>query len=393
MFSHRYKQEWSRASELLNSPTPYAYSLANKSDKYNADESAILLKINPTLDNEIFQAIVKKARLIKESFFKNDIFAVVPLYVTSVCDEQCLYCNFRAANQIQVERHRLNDHELLQEISFLINEKGYRTIELVYSTDHSSRIDAICRHIELVKKSLETVGGGLIGLNAEPFSEDEYRLLKSAGIDFIVLWQETYDSDVYQQMHPGITKKSNFEFRIDAYERMLKAGIEQIGMGVLSGLADWRKDWTMLFMHQEYLKKTYGMESPIIGIPRLKASEGAIIKKTGHMPTDDEFLLCIAAQCLFDPFSLPFVNTRENWDLCVRLSSGGGVLFTFNCSTIPGGYSLGCRGYQFPTFNFDIDLYAGKAVEEGFHTRMKWSFRDVEKKRTAEEINAMGERN
>ena len=374
MFSSRHGGAWSTVLEILRKPISDTFHLTDKSGIYSAEEAAILLTINPALSVNLFQAIMKNARLRKEALFCNDIFAVVPLYVTSICAEQCLYCNFRLGNKIQIERHRLSDHELLKETNFLIQQKGFRTIELVYSTDYNYRVDAVCRHIELVKKALEAFGGGLVGLNAEPFTDEEYRLLKSAGIDFIVLWQETYDADTYRQLHPGSSKKSNFEFRVDAYERMLTAGIEQIGLGVLSGLADWRRDWAMLFIHQEYLRKIYEIKSPIIGIPRLKPSEGAIIKETSYIPKDDDLLLCMAIQCMFDPYSLPFVSTRENWDLCIKLSAGGGVLFTFNCSTIPGGYSLGRKGYQFPTFDFDIDLYRERAEKGGSHTMMKWTF-------------------
>ncbi|MEW6054287.1 MAG: radical SAM protein [Nitrospirota bacterium] len=367
--------------EVLTKPISEPFGITDECRRYSAEEAATLLTLDPSLSVGQFQSIVGKAKLLKASLFSNAIFAVVPLYVTSICTEQCLYCNYRLGNHIQVDRHRLSDEELLKETLFLMEEKGFRTIELVYSADHSFGIDTICRHIELVRKTLETSGGGLIGLNAEPFTVDEYRLLKSAGIDFIVLWQETYDVDTYRQMHPGTSKKSNFEFRIDAYERMLTAGVEHIGLGVLSGLADWRKDWAMLLFHQEYLRNHYDMKSPIIGIPRLKASEGAVIRETCHIPTDDEFLFCTAIQCLFDPLSLPFVNTRESWDLCVRLSAGGGALFTFNCSTIPGGYSLGRKGYQFPTFDFDIGLHRERAEKTGLHTRMKWAFGDIDAKK------------
>lgn len=380
MFSDDYSIVWSRMLEVLSTPFSDTFRFTNECSRYSAEEASVLLTINPALSDDHFQSILKHAKLRKESIFRNDIFAVVPLYVTSNCVEQCLYCNYRSGNQIQIERHRLSDDELLKETLFLIQEKGFRSIELVYSADNNCGIDAISRHIAVVKNTLEAFGGGLVGLNAEAFTVEEYRLLKSAGIDFIVLWQETYNADTYRQMHPGTSKKSNFEFRLDSYERMLTAGIEHIGLGVLSGLADWRRDWAMLLFHQEYLRKNYGLETPIIGFPRLKASEGAVIKETCYIPTDDEFLLCAAVQCLFDSGSLPFVNTREAWDLCVRLSAGGGALFTYNCSTIPGGYSFGRKGYQFPTFDFDIDVHREKAAKAGLHTRMKWTFEDIESK-------------
>lgn len=374
MFSSSYNEISSRVTYNLSDYVSNVYNVINKIEPLTAYEAASLLNVNNYSTDDIYKSILEKAKLVKESSFCSNIFPVVPLYVSSICSEQCLYCNYRADNKVKVERHRLSDDELLKEVDFLIHKKGYRAIELVYSTDLLFRVDSICKHIELLRASLEKAGGGVVGLSAEPFTENEYRLLKSAGVDFSVLWQETYDQEVYEEMHPGTSKKSDFNFRVDAYDRMAMAGIEHIGIGVLSGLADWRKDWGMLFMHQEYLKNTYGIKPPIIGMPRLKPSAGAIIKKTSFIPSDEEFLLCAAVQCLFDPQSLPFVNTRENWDLCLKLSSGGGVLFTFNCSTMPGGYSLNHKGYQFPTFDFDIDAYRHRAEDAGLKPTMNWAF-------------------
>ncbi|MBC8525426.1 MAG: hypothetical protein ISS28_05285 [Candidatus Cloacimonetes bacterium] len=120
----------------------------------------------------------------------------------------------------------------------------------------------------------------------------------------------------------------------------------------------------MLIIHQEYLKKKYDMKSPIIGIPRLKNIPNSEIEiNSKDFPSNEEFLFCIAIQNIYDPYSLPFVNIRENWDLCCKVSEGGGVLFTFNCATIPGGYSLGSKGFQFPTYNFDVDSFIGKCKQ------------------------------
>ena len=313
MFSDIYAQEWSKVNDILSKPAPEDIDFNDIKYQHSASLSASLLTLKPECSDTLFQKIVKIAKSKKESLYSNHIFPIVPLYVTSICNESCQYCNYRVSNQIQIERLRLDDKELIHEAEYLIHEKGFNSIELVYSTDPFFRVDSICRHIELIKKSFQSVGGGLVGLNAEAFDENEYGLLKSAGLDFIVLWQETYNKDVYKQIHPGNTKKSKFKYRLNAYERMLSAGFEQIGMGVLSGLADWRHDWAMLLMHQEYLRKAYNMKSPIVGIPRLKSSEGAIIKTTTHIPSDNEFLLCVATQSIFDPHSLPFVNTTTSF--------------------------------------------------------------------------------
>ena len=197
-------------------------------------------------------------------------------------------------------------------------------------------------------------------------------MLRSAGLAFAVLWQETYDRTRYRELHPGSTKKTKFEYRLEAYERMLAAGICKLGMGVLSGLADWKKDWAMLMEHESYLYRAYGVGAGILGVPRLKSAAGAVLQTTSFIPTRQEFLVALAIHNLFSPGTVAFVNTREDWNLCVDMARGGGCLFTFNCSTIPGGYSLGRRGYQFPTDTYDAPVFAAELKKLGLKPVFDW---------------------
>ena len=166
----------------------------------------------------------------------------------------------------------------------------------------------------------------------------EYEELKYAGLDFAVLWQETYDKVRYNQYHPGNTEKSDYEFRVNAESRMLRAGIENVGFGVLSGLTDWRRDWLALMKHVQSLQDSTKnkIQTVILGIPRFKPAAGAIFKANEYLPTDKEYLLAISIFNLLTPTSIPFINTRESWELCSEIAKGGGSLFTFRCRTIPG---------------------------------------------------------
>jgi 2-iminoacetate synthase len=311
-------------------------------------------------------AIIRCAANVKRRMFGDRIYPIVPLYVTSICSEHCTYCNFRVENKgVAIERLRLADSELMAETSYLIGEKGFRTIELVYATDPRVRADAICRHVELVKKRLEQAGGGVVGINCEALDEDEYRRLVEAGLDFAVLWQETYDRQRYLEVHPGKTKKTRFEYRLDAFDRMISAGLTRFGIGVLSGLSDWRKDWGMLLRHQQYLLDRYGAAASILGTPRMRQAAGAPQQDDAHIPTTEQFLSTVALHNLLFPETLAFVSTRENWETCVTMAAGGGSLFTLNCSTIPGGYSLGHKGYQFPTETFDAPVFAARLLLAG----------------------------
>jgi 2-iminoacetate synthase len=332
--------------------------------------------------SELDDKLLERSEKIKKSLFKNKVFAISPLYATSICKENCLYCNFRTGNKgIELNRNRLSLEELSAEAHYLINKKGLRTIELVYSTDPLLSVESICEHVKLVHNILDKHGGGLVGINAEALDEKDYKRLVDVGLNFVVLWQETYGKVQYHTIHPGKTKKANFEYRLNAYERMLNAGVKNIGMGVLSGLGNWKFDWAMLMHHEAYLLKEYGVSAAILGIPRLKQAAGALVQDIKDSPSNQEFLSALAMHNIFSPSTMAFVNTREDWELCVRQAAGGGCLFTYNCSTIPGGYSLKQKGYQFPTYTYDTLIYCQKLQDHGMNTIFKWSFDDLEMSR------------
>lgn len=327
---------------------------------------------------ELDRAILARSAEAKRALYASRLFIIAPIYVTSVCHERCLYCNYRAPNKgVGVERRRLTPDELGQEALYLIREKGHRVLELVYATDPLIRVDAVCRHIELLRRLLERHGGGLVGMSAEALDENEYRRLIDAGLSWSVLWQETYDHARYSMLHPGRTKKSRFEYRLDAYERMLAAGVPDVGVGVLSGLSDWKRDWAMLLLHEEYLRKQCGLGATILGIPRLKPAPGAVFRETRFTPSRQEFLTAVALHNIFSPATAPFVSTREDWNLCVELARGGGCLFTLNCSTTPGGYSLQHGGCQFSSNSYDAPVYASRLESEGFTPVFQWSGQDL----------------
>ena len=339
-------------------------------------EEAIALLWNSELGTggELDTAIITGATAAKLRLFGGKVYPIVPLYVTSICSEHCTYCNFRAENRgVAIERVRLSDSELTAETQYLIEEKGFRTIELVYATDPRVRVDSMSRQVTLVRSLLDRAGGGVVGINCEALDEDEYRRLADAGLDFVVLWQETYDRRRYLEVHPGTTKKTRFEYRLDAFERMIAAGIRRFGMGVLSGLSDWRMDWAMLFQHETYLRDRYGVAASILGTPRMRQAAGAPLQDDSRIPTTGQFLSTVALHNLVFPETLAFVSTRENWETCLRMAAGGGSLFTLNCSTIPGGYFLGHRGYQFPTETFDAPIYSSQLREAGLEPVFHWS--------------------
>ena len=375
MFSDRYESVWQQVSELSRV----------HAEPLNLLQPLVASEFVPFLWSEEFgrgreldRAILRHSAGVKTALYGGRVFVIAPIYVTSICQEQCLYCNFRAANKgVGVERRRLTEEELELEALYLIEQKGLRVLELVYSTDPRMRVDAMCRHVELLRRRLDEHGGGLVGISAEAFEESDYQRLVDAGLCWSVLWQETYDKSRYAELHPGKTKKANFEYRLNAYEHMLAAGVEHVGIGVLSGLSDWRRDWAMLMLHEEYLQQHYGGGATILGLPRLKPAPGAPFQESPFIPSRQEFLATVALHNVFSPTTAPFVSTREDWDLCVELAQGGGCLFTLNCSTTPGGYALHHGGCQFPANSYDAPIYSAKLKADGLEPVFDWKAGDL----------------
>jgi 2-iminoacetate synthase len=351
---------------------------AMEEEAISLEDAWQLLNINVLQQPELASLVLAAARKKKAQRFDETVFSISPLYVTSICREHCTYCNFRAENKgTAITRLRLTPDQLREEVDFLVNHHGLRVVELVYSSDPKFSIDTIAEHIRITADVLEKAGGGIVGINAAPFAVDEYQRLKAAGLNFIVLWQETYNRERYRELHIGRTPKTDYERRVTTFDRVIQGGIKNIGLGVLSGLAPWRADWLSLMAHEQYLYETYGVYTAVLGVPRLKPAKGALVQTTPYIPTDEEYLLAIAVHNLFSPITVPFVNTREDWALCVEASRGGGAIFTFNCSTIPGGYTQGTRGYQFPTDDFPASEYVPKLRSEGLSPVMKWTFEGI----------------
>ncbi len=370
MFSDRYESVWQQVSELSRTrPKP----LDSLGPTAASDFAPFLWSHGFGEDSELDSAIIAGAARLKTAVYGGQVFVIAPIYVTSICHEQCLYCNFRAGNQgVGVERRRLTSDELEKEARYLIEEKGQMVLELVYASDPGVRVDAMCRHVEMLRRLLEQHGGGLVGISSEAFEEKDYRQLVDAGLCWSVLWQETYDKSRYAALHPGKTKKANFGYRLDAFEAMIAAGVRHVGIGVLSGLSDWRRDWAMLMLHEEYLRKNYGKGPTILGTPRLKSAPGAFLHDSPFTPTRQEFLATIALHNIFSPTTAPFVSTREDWDVCVELAAGGGCLFTLNCSTTPGGYSLHHGGCQFAANSYDAPVYSARLRAAGLDPVFNW---------------------
>lgn len=377
-FSELHSQCWQMVSSAPQMTQPDAVKAAALA--VPGDPALIRLCTSQELGSggTVDQLLTRRSREERQRWYSNLLYMVVPVYVSSICSEHCLYCNYRAENRHEsIARLRLDHDALQREVEFLVGEKGYRCIELVSASDPRIIPDVLAAQVTQVRRILDQVGGGVVGLSAEPFSEDEYRRLAGAGLHFSVLWMETYDPVRYAELHPGRGRKPQMQSRLDAYERMLRGGIPEVGVGILSGLSDWRLDWQMLLWHQLWLKNELGLQATIVGTPRLKDAPGAAYSQAGFIPSDGQFAALLSLQQLMFPDAKLFLSTRETYDFNLDVAKGGGCLFTLNCSTIPGGYTSEKNALQFASGNYDSHEYAARLQSSGFQLNWDWKISEA----------------
>jgi len=353
MFSKIFKEKYypEIQNTLKRKIVPTKQQIENVLEKEKLELEDIYLFIqtykNPELRNLVIETAIKK----RERIWKNRLFLVPPLYVTDRCINDCLYCPWRKSNPIK--RRTLSTEELKKEINFLIKQ-GYRTIELVGASDPMFTADNITEFIKITKKKLNEVGGGEVGLNFESALKEDYKAFVKSGLHFMVLWQETYQPETYAKLHPANTKKANMDYRLDAFDRAIRGGLKRVSIAFLGRLYDWKFEVLALFTHGRYLEETYGIPPFIIGTPRWRYAKGCVIKKDPFEYSDKTWLLASAIYKLAFPKSLPWFSTREKFELSKEAARGGGALFTLDCSTVVGGYTLKKDFPQFPVYSKNL---------------------------------------
>ncbi len=283
------------------------------------------------------EVIHRAARRLHEALAAPKVEFIIPVYLTSICQNECLYCGYRESNPL-AERIQLGVDEFEAELDLILSW-GYRQIELVLADDPDFGPEKVARYVRLTRKKLQVAGGGVVALCSPVYQQDDYSLLSEAGLDWVVEWQETYHRPHFDRWHFPGSPKRQYDFRTDLWDRVITGGISEIAMGVLLGLYDWRYEVLALVEHGNYLRSTYGVEPHAMGIPRLKPARGVLAsqKASRFAVSDDDFRFIVSVYRLAFPRSRLFFNTRESYDLNLSMVSRGD-LFTVDCETLPGGY-------------------------------------------------------
>jgi len=319
------------ASEKINKILDKALSLKG----LMPEEASVLLNIE---DDDTLNKLFKTAKTIKEKIYGKRIVLFSPLYVSNYCTNNCLYCGFRRDNT-KMKRRKLTVDEVIEETKSII-DMGHKRILLVAGEDMEKiNLDYI---EEIMKKMYELkINKGetrRININIAPLSVEDFKRLKTFGIGTFQSFQETYHSETYKKMHTS-GLKSNYEYRIETMDRAFEAGLDDIGVGVLFGLTDYKFEVLAMLQHAQYLDKKHGTGPHTISIPRLEPAEGSdIAKRPPHAVADKDFKKIVAILRLAVPYTGIILTTRERADFRKEVLELGISQMSAGSKTNPGGY-------------------------------------------------------
>lgn len=310
-------------------------------------DSQEVLVLCQVTDRDLLQELFHTARLIKQEIYGNRLVLFAPLYISNLCANECLYCAFRKSNPL-VRRKALSQEEIARETEVLL-QQGHKRILLVAGEAYPAEgLSYIFRSIETIYSvTLPRTNIRRINVNIAPLSVDEFRELRACRIGTYQLFQETYHEPTYKRLHPH-GPKADYAYRLTAMDRAFTAGFDDVGIGILFGLYDWRYEVLALLSHIEHLEKTFGIGPHTISVPRLEPAGGAPLSKHPPFPvSDDEFKKIIAILRIAVPYTGIILSTRET-PLMRRESFSLGVSqISAGSRTNPGGYSSTDTGEQF----------------------------------------------
>lgn len=302
------------------------------------DDMAVLAAVSdPELLKELFEA----ARKVKETIYGQRLVLFAPLYISNLCGNECLYCAFRAKNTA-VHRRALTQDEIRRETEILI-QQGHKRVLLVAGESYPQEgFDYVLKAIDSVYAA--KVGNGEIrrvNINVAPLSLDEFKRLNDAKIGTYQLFQETYHRQTYANVHVGGRKK-NYDWRVTAMDRAMAAGINDVGIGVLFGLCDWRFELLALMQHIQHLEATFGVGPHTISVPRLEPATGSDMAAHPPKPVEDvEFRKIVAILRLAVPYTGIIMSTRETPNMRRETFALGVSQISAGSRTNPGGYAEG----------------------------------------------------
>lgn len=305
-------------------------------------ETAVLLN---TTDPGLIGEIKEGARTLKEQVYGNRIVLFAPLYVGNLCTNNCSYCGFRTSNHAQ-RRTTLSEEELVSEVRML-EDSGQKRLILVYGEHPKYNADFIADSVRTVYKVKK--GNGEIrrvNINAAPMDIDGFRTVKEAGIGTYQVFQETYHREAYARVHQGGMKR-NYDYRLTALDRAQEAGIDDVGIGALFGLYDWRFEVMGLIRHVNHFESVYNVGPHTISFPRIKKASNVNVDPE-YLVSDEEFTRMVAILRLAVPYTGLILTAREPAHIRKEV-------LKYGVSQIDGGTKIELKAYSGNKPQQDLD--------------------------------------
>ena len=305
------------------------------------NETAALLHVR---DPELWAEMRAAASEIKRRVYDNRIVTFAPLYLSSICVNNCLYCGLRAENRA-IQRRVLTQEEVRSETEVLAGKIGHKRLIVVYGEHPKSALDYMVESIKTIYsvKMKARIGYGQIrrvNVNAPPLHTEELKVLHEVGVGTYQVFQETYHHGTYARVHPANTIKADYAWRLYCMHRAMEAGIDDVGIGALFGLYDWRFEVMGLLYHARELERALGIGPHTISFPRLEPAENTpFAQNTHHLVGDEDFEKAVVVIRLSVPYTGMIVTARENAEMRRRLIPLG-------CTQTDASSRIGVGAYQ-----------------------------------------------
>lgn len=324
-------------ADMQAKDTAFVSSLLDKARKgkgLSHREASVLLACE---DTELVSEMFEISRKIKEDYYGNRIVLFAPLYLSNYCVNGCTYCPYHLKNK-NIARKKLTQEEIAAEV-IALQDMGHKRLAIELGED------PINNPIEYVLESLKTIysvkhKNGAIrraNVNIAATTEENYRKLKEAEIGTYILFQETYNRKSYEELHPT-GPKHNYAWHTEAHDRAMRAGIDDVGLGVLFGLEGYRYEFAGLLMHAEHLEATFGVGPHTISVPRIRRADDIDPSTFDNGVDDETFAKIVACIRIAVPYTGMIVSTRES-KACRK------QLLELGISQISGGSRTSVGGY------------------------------------------------
>ena len=351
MFSEELKNyDWEETTARIQAKT--ADDVRRALARRRCDLDDFMALVSPAAA-PFLEQMARLSRLYTEERFGRTISMFVPLYITNSCTNSCVYCGFHVANKMK--RTILTEEEIVNEYKAIKRLAPFENLLLVTGENPAKAgVPYIARALDLAKPYFSN-----LKIEVMPLATEDYASLRRHGMNGVICFQETYNRANYKTYHPR-GMKSDFEWRVNGFDRMGQAGVHSIGMGVLIGLEpSWRTDITMMALHLRYLQRHYWRTRYNVNFPRMRPSENGGFQPNCVM-TDRELAQVTFAMRIFDHDVDISYSTREPADFRDHMATLGVTTMSAGSKTEPGGY------YTYP-----------QALEQ-FHVSDERSAREVE---------------